>query len=91
MPRLELTIVDDDIDLSLSDQNGVISVSADQNQFATLYIDAITGVRVTSPELIAGGLISQDENNLIHKGNDGLLKVEDDTTDYLAYYLLAKG
>lgn len=91
MPRLELTVIDNNIDLSLSDQNGVISVSADQSQFATLYLDGITGLPVTSTELIADNLISQDEGNLIHKGNDGLLKVDDDTTDYLAYYLLAKG
>lgn len=91
MPRLELTVIDDNIDLSLSDQNGVISVSADQNQFATLYLDDITGLPVTSTELVADNLISEDEGNLIHKGNDGLLKVDEDTTDYLAYYLLAKG
>ena len=91
MPRLELTVIDDNIDLSLSDQNGVISVSADQNQFATLYLDDITGLPVTSTELVADNLISEDEGNLIRKGNDGLLKVDDDTTDYLAYYLLAKG
>ena len=91
MPRLELTVIDDDIDLSLVDQNGSIGVTADQNQFATLYIDPIVGTRVVDGSVVAADLISKDTDNLIEQGSDGLLKVENDTTDYLAYYLLAKG
>lgn len=92
MPRLELTVIDDNVELDLTNNLANININAsDNSQFVTLYIDKITGVKVNDNSAAAKDLISKDEGNLIKQGGDGLLAVDDDTTDYLAHYILAKG
>lgn len=90
MARLELQSVDENINLNLIDPLANININVDDSkQFVTLYLDNIVGIKVNDASLGAGELISQDADNLIHQGTDGLLAVTD-RTDYLAYYLLAK-
>lgn len=42
------------------------------------------------PKFVPKGLISTDDGNALTTGTDDKLFVADDTTDYLAHYILAK-
>lgn len=92
MARLELAAIDENVNLDLTNPLANINTNVDDSkQFATLYLDNIVGIRVMDNNAIAANLISKDEDNLIKHGTDGLLAVDDDKTDYLAHYMLAKG
>lgn len=92
MARLELVAIDENVNLDLTNPLANINTNVDDSkQFVTLYLDNITGIKVMDNNIIAANLISKDTDNLIKQGTDGLLAVDDDKTDYLAHYMLAKG
>lgn len=92
MARLELVAIDENVNLDLTNPLANVNINIDDStQFATLYLDNIVGIKVMDNNFIATNLISKDTDNLIKPGADGLLAVDDDKTDYLAHYMLAKG
>lgn len=76
MPNLKVVVQYDDVKL-----NSIAKI-----QTAILNVDNIISATTNLPTLI-----SSDPNNSLKLGSDNKLVSQPDDTDFLAYYILAKG
>lgn len=67
-----------------------MKISLTRQKTIKVSVPAIKPTITDVPKFVPQGLISADDGNALTTGTDDKLFVADDTTDYLAHYILAK-